>query len=131
MVNTPSPESGVFTWAWYRSKKFLARFWVGAAVFSLLVAFIVSRLPLPPHPTATQNFIATVLAVVGAAALTGAGSYVCALVVAPFQQRNTLRTQLSAARATISSLQTTPITQAHGDQLRQIAAQLRRSLEHH
>jgi hypothetical protein len=104
MVDTPSPESGVFRWAWYRAKEFRGRFWVAAAVFSLIVALIVSRLPLPPHPTSTQNLIATVLAIVGATIMTGVGSYVCALVAAPFQQRNALRSQLSESKATIAAL---------------------------
>jgi hypothetical protein len=113
-VDTPSPEWGVFRWAWYSAKEFRTRFWVGAAVFSLIVALIVSRLPLPPHPTATQNLIASVLAIVGATVMTGVSSYACALVAAPFQQRNTLRTQLSESAATVAALQATPVTQAHG-----------------
>jgi len=130
VVDTPSPESGVFRWAWYRAKEFRARFWVGAAVFSLLVALIVSRLPLPPNPTATQNLTASVLAIIGATIMTGVGSYACALVAAPFQQRNTLRTQLSESAAAIAALRAAPVTQAHGDRLRQIAAQLRECVEH-
>jgi hypothetical protein len=131
IVNTPSPEWSAFRWAWYRAKEFRARFWVGAAVFSLIVAFIVSRLPLPPHPTPTQNLIATVLAIVGATVMTGVGSYACALVAAPFQQRNALRNQLSKSAATIAALRAAPVTQAHGDRLRQIAAWLRESIERH
>lgn len=125
MVETPSPERGVFRWAWCRAKEYRARFWVGAAVFSLIVALIVSRLPLPQHPTTNQNLIATALAIIGATVLTGIGSYACALVAAPIQQRNVLRTRLTAAASTIAALQATPVQQAHGDRLRQIAAQLR------
>jgi hypothetical protein len=129
-VCTPSPARGVFRWAWYHAKEFRARFWVGAAVFSLIVAVIVSRLPLPPNPTATQNLIATVLAVIGATILTGVGSYACALVAAPFQQRNVLRAQLSESMNTIAALRAAPVTQGHGDRLRQIAARLRECVEH-
>lgn len=133
-MDTPSPESGVFRWAWYQAKEFRARFWVGAAVFSVIVALIVSRLPLPPHPTATQNLIATVLAVIGAAVVTGVGSYACALVAAPFQQRNTLRTDLAESAKTIAALRAAlraaPVPQPHGDRLRQIAARLRECVEH-
>lgn len=130
MVDTPSPDWGIFRWAWYRAKELRARFWVGALVFSLIVAVIVSRLPLPPHPTATQNLIATVLAIIGAAIMTGIGSYACALVAAPFQQRNALRTQLSESARTIAALRAAPVPQAHGDRLRQIAARLRKCVEH-
>ncbi len=130
MVRTPSPASGVFRWAWYRAKEFRARFWVGAAVFAVIVAFIVSRLPLPPHPTATQNLIASVLAVIGATVVTGVGSYAYALVAAPFQQRNMLRTQLSESANTIAALRAGPVPQAHGDRLRQIAERLRECVEH-
>ena len=94
------------------------------------MAVIVSRLPLPPHPSAAQNLIATVLAVIGAAVVTVVGSYVGALVAVPFQQRNALRTQLSESANTIASLQAAPVPQAHGDRLRQIAARLRDSVEH-
>ena len=131
MMDTPSPESGVFRWAWYRAKEFRARFWIGAAVFSLIVAVIVSRLPLPPNPTATQNLIATVLAVTGAAIVTVIGSYACALVAAPFQQRNALRAQLSESTAAVAALRAAPVPHAHGDRLRQIAARLRECVEHH
>lgn len=130
-VGTPSPESGVFRWAWYRAKEFRARFWVGATVFSLFVAVIVSRLPLPPNPTATQNLIATVLAVIGAALVTVIGSYACALVAAPFQQRNALRAQLSESATVIAALRAAPVPRAHGDRLRQIAGRLRECLEQH
>jgi len=129
MVETPSPEWGVFRWAWYRAKEYRARFWVGAALFSLIVALIVSRLPLSPHPTANQNLIATALAIIGATVLTGIGSYTCALVAAPFQQRNALRTRLAGATTTIAALQAAPVSQTHGDQLRQIAAQLRACMQ--
>lgn len=131
MVNSPSPESGVFTWAWYHAKEIRARFWVGAALFSLVVALIVSRVPLPKHPTATQNLIATALAIVGAAIMTGVGTYVCALVAAPLQQRNVLRSELSESAAKIAALQAAPVTRAHGDRLRQTAVWLLGSIEHH
>ena len=130
-MDTPSLESGVFRWAWYRAKEFRARFWVGATVFSLIVAVIVSRLPLPPNPTATQNLIATVLAVVGAALVTLIGSYACALLAAPFQQRNALRAQLSESATVIAALRAAPVPRAHGDRLRQIAARLRECVEQH
>lgn len=130
-ADTPSPKWGIFRWAWYRAKEFRARFWVGALVFSLIVAVMVSRLPLPPHPTATQNLIATVLAVIGAAVVTVVGSYACALVAAPFQQRNALRTQLSESANTIAALRAVSVPQAHGDRLRQVAARLRECVEHH
>lgn len=133
-MDTPSPAWGVFRWAWYCAKEFRARFWVGAVVFSVIVALIISRLPLPPHPTATQNLIATVLAVIGAALVTGVGSYACALVAAPFQQRNTLRTQLSESANVVAALRAAlraaPVPQEHGDRLRQIAARLRECVEH-
>jgi len=130
MVDTPSPESGVFRWAWYRAKEYRARFWVGAAVFALIVALLVSRVPLPPHPTAAQNLVASVLAVIGATILTGVGSYVCALVAAPFQQRNTLRAQLLDSANTIAALRAAPVSQSHGGRLRQLAARLRECVEH-
>lgn len=130
MMDTPSPEWGVFRWAWYRAKEFRNRFLIGA-VFSLIAALIVSRLPLPPHPTATQNLIATALAIVSAAIVTVIGSYASALVPAPFQQRNALRAQLSNAASTIADLRAAPVTQAHGDRLREIAARLRECLEHY
>ncbi len=124
------PSRAFFRWAWYRAKDFRSRFWVGAAVFSLIVALVVSRLPLPPHPTATQNLIASVLAIVGATVMTGASSYACALVAAPFQQRNMLRTQLSESANKIADLRATPVPHAHGDRLPQIAARLRQRVEH-
>jgi hypothetical protein len=129
MVGTPSPEWGVFRWAWHRAKEYRARFWVGATVFSLIVALIISRLPLPAHPTASQNLIATVLAIIGATAATVIGSYACALAAAPFQQRNALRARLAEAAATIAALGATPVSQVHGDRLRRIAVHLRRSVQ--
>ena len=129
MVETLSPEWGVFRWAWYRAKEYRTRFWVGAALFSLVVAVIISRLPLPPHPTADQNLIATVLAVVGATAATGVGTYACALAAAPFQQRNVLRTRVHEASAVIAALRVSPVPQAHGVRLRETATRLRTSLQ--
>lgn len=130
MVDNPSPEWGVFRWAWYRAKEFRVRFWVAVVVVPLIVAVIVSRLPLPPHPSATQNLIATVLAVIGATIVTVIGSYAGALMAAPFQQRNALRTRLSEYADTIAALKAAPVSQAHGDRLRQIAARLRDCVEH-
>jgi hypothetical protein len=128
IVNAPSPEAGIFAWAWHRAKEFRARFWVGAAAFSLIVALIASRLPLPPHPTSAQNLVASVSAIVGATIMTTAGSYVCALVAAPFQQRDVLRVQLSESRAAIAALESSPVPEAHAVKLRQIALRVRRSV---
>ena len=107
------PERGVFKWAWYRAKSFVPGSGSAAGCSRYIVALIISRVPLPPHPTSTQNLIATVLAIVGAIVLTGVGSYVCALMAAPFQQRNVLRTKESESAATIAALRATPVTKAH------------------
>lgn len=119
----------MFKWAWYRAREFRGKFWLAAAAFSFIVALIVSRVPLPLHPTADQNLIATVLAIVGATIFTTVGTYACALVAAPFEQRNVLRTFLSEARKTITELRVAPVSDAHGGRLRQIAAHLRESME--
>jgi uncharacterized membrane protein YccC len=130
MMDTPSPYWGVFRWARYHAKEFRARFWVATVLFSLIVSFVLFRLPLPPHPTAIENLVASVLGIVGATILTGIISYGWALVAAPYQQRNVLRSQQSEAAATIAALRATPVSQEHGDRLRQIAARLRERLEH-
>lgn len=126
----PSPYSSAFRWAWYLAKEYRARFWVSTVAFSLIAAGVTAYLTLPKHPAPLQTFLAAVLGIAGAVVLTGAISILWALAAAPYQQRNALRGELSQSSATIATLRTTPVTQAHGDQLRNVATMLMSTVEH-
>lgn len=128
-MSDPSPDRGVFRWAWQKARQYRSLFWVGACLFSLIVALAVSRIPLPPHPTARENFIATVIAVLAATVMVGVGSYLIALVAAPYQQRNALRESLKRAEGKVAELETVPVTREHGDHLRRIAVRLRECVD--
>ena len=130
-MSVPSPDRGVFRWAWHQARQYRSLFWVGACLFSLIVALAVSRVPLPPHPTARENLIATVIAVLAATVMVGVGSYLIALVAAPYQQRNALRESLNRAQGKIGELETAPVTREHGDHLRRIAVRLRDCADSH
>jgi hypothetical protein len=51
-------------------------------------------------------------------------TYACGLLAAPFQQRDALRAKLYIAETTIAALEAIPVSQAHGNRLRQIAEKL-------
>jgi hypothetical protein len=68
-----------------------------------------------------------VLAVAGGAIIVA--TYLYALVVAPYQQRNALRQGLAAERVHVAELETVPVGSQHADQLRQVADRLKRSIE--
>lgn len=123
-VTTPSAESGVFRWAWHRASQYRAKFLVGAALFSCVAAGVGAFVVLPAHATAAQKALAAVLAVAAAAVLTCIGTYAAALLTAPYEQRNALRAKLSVSGARIAALEAAPVSQAHGDRLRQIAKKL-------
>ena len=130
-MSDPSPDRGVFRWAWHQARQYRSLFWVGACLFSLIVALAVSRIPLPPHPTARENLIATVIAVLAATVMVGVGSYLIALVAAPYQQRNALRESLKHAQGKIAELETAPVTREHGDHLRRVAVRLQECADSH
>jgi hypothetical protein len=141
-VTTPSPDHGVFRWAWYRSADYLARFWVAAVVFSAVLSVIGAFVVLPPTATAAEKALAAVGIVVTAAILVVVGTYALALLAAPYQQRNALRRrtteiesthedELATLRARIAELEAAPLTADHARRLREIAASLKRDIEVH
>jgi hypothetical protein len=106
-----------------------------------VVAALVGALVVPPSDASGVKRVLFALAGVGIAAVAvGAGTYACALVAAPFQQRNELRRRLAASAgmhtaalaesaARIRDLETAPVSPEHAQQLRQIAVTLKDSLD--
>jgi hypothetical protein len=126
-VKTPSPRRGVFRWAWQHAREYRARFWVSAAAFSALLSAGGAVIVLPPSPTLVQKLLAAAAAIAAATVVTGISSYACALVAAPFQQRNALSAQLAASEATVAQLEAAPaapVSQEHAARLRQVATGL-------
>jgi hypothetical protein len=130
-VTTPSPESGVFRWAWHSAAQYRAKFLVGGALFSCIAAGVGAFVVPPVHATTAQKVLDAVLAAAAAAVLTCIGTYAVALLRALYEQRNALRDKLSASDATVAKLKATkatPVSQEHADQLRQIAKRLSEGL---
>jgi hypothetical protein len=98
-------------------------------MFSLIVAGFGTYLVVPTNATIGLKLIAAGIGVACAGVLTTAGSYVCALAAAPYEQRNVLRSELRRAKTAIAMLEAEPVTQAHGDQLRKVALRLRRCIQ--
>lgn len=82
---------GAARWAWFRSKSHRASFWAGGVIFGLLGAWASVATQLPRDPSWTQVAWNSAVGVVGAALVLGILLYVSALAVAPYQQRNALR----------------------------------------
>lgn len=120
----PSPESGVFRWAWHSAAQYRAKFLVGGAIFSCVAAGVGAFVVPPAQATTAEKALDAVLAAAAAAALTCVGTYAVALLRALYEQRNALRDKVSASDARIAKLEATPVSQEHADQLRQIAKRL-------
>jgi hypothetical protein len=123
-VTTPAPESGVFRWSWHRARQYRATFLVGGFLFSCVAAAGAAVFVLPAHATTAQKVLAAIVVVVAATVLTCIGTYAVALLTALYQQRNALRAKQSDSDRRIAELEATPVSQTHGDRLRQIAEKL-------
>lgn len=96
-----------------------------AAVLSVVGAFEV----LPAKPTLGQKVFGGLAALVATTIIVVIVTYVEALMVAPYQQRNALRQTLAQLRERVAELETTPVSREHADRLRQIAIQVKRCIE--
>jgi hypothetical protein len=130
-MTNPSPERGIFKWARHRAAEHRASFWVGAVAFAVLVTTIGTLVVLPPNPTLAQKLLSGLGGLAVATAIVVVLTYVEALLVAPYQQRNVLRHMVVQLRARVAELETTSVSQEHADRLRQIARTIKRCIEEH
>lgn len=90
------PTKGVFRWAWSKTRSNLGTVSVGLVAAGVVGALFVPLVPpLPAHPSGLQRVENAIVTGVGVALILGIGVYLVAVVVAPFQQRNQLRTRVS------------------------------------
>lgn len=120
-VETPSPERGVFRWAWRRAARRRAQFWVATVIFSAVLSAITAFIVLPPNLTLVQKVLGALTALGAATVAVVASTYILALMAAPYQQRNALRRTVSELQASVS--------REHAHRLRQLAANLKNSLD--
>jgi hypothetical protein len=125
----PSPERGVFRWAYHHAVHDRAKFWVGSVGLSASIVVVATQVALPAHPTTAQKIVNGLVVLGIAVGAVVAVTYLYALLVAPFQQRNVLRQELAAARAHVGELETVPVGVQHADQLQQVAERVKRSIE--
>jgi len=124
----PSPERGVFKWAWYRAARQRGTFLISSVIFSV-VAVVVGAIIVPPAHASVLKRTLFALAGVGiATAAVGVITYIWALANALFQKRNELRRRLAVSTARNSELEAAPVTPEHAQLLRDIATTLNRSI---
>ncbi|HEU5392802.1 MAG TPA: hypothetical protein VFV73_43630 [Streptosporangiaceae bacterium] len=128
-MTEPSPERGVFRWAYHHAVRDRAKFWVGSLGLTAVIVVVATQIVPPTHPTAAQKIVNGLVVLAIAAGAIVAATYLYALVVAPFQQRNALRQELAAARAHVLELEKAPVSAQHADQLRQVAERVKRSID--
>lgn len=113
-MTEPSPERGVFRWAYYHAVRDRAKFWVGSVGLAAAVVVVGTQVSLPAHATTTQTIVnglvVLAIAVVGVVAATC--SY--ALLSAPYQQRNALRGMLTSATDRVAALEGAPVSPKAG-----------------
>jgi hypothetical protein len=141
-VTNPSPDRGVYRWAWHRSVQHRAKWWIGTVAFSATLAIVGALAVIPTNPTTSQKVLAALGGLAATTILVLIGTYLAALGAAPYEQRNALRRRiteikaeygedLAAAKARVAALEVAPVTTDHARQLRQIAAGLRADIEAH
>lgn len=86
-MTTPSPESGVFKWAWHSAGQYRAKFLVGGAIFACVAAAVGAFVVPSADATTAQKALTAVLAAAAAAALICIGTFAVALVRAPYARR--------------------------------------------
>jgi hypothetical protein len=128
-VTSPSPRKGVFRWAWYHAREYRTRFWIGAVTFSALASGIGVAIVLPTDPTLGEKIAAALVALAIASALTVVGTYLWALVAAPYQQRDELGRLLDTSNASLAGLKAAPVTPVHAERLREMARSHLASIE--
>jgi hypothetical protein len=124
----PSPERGVFRWAYYHAVRDRAKFWVGSVGLAAIVVVVGTQVSLPTHATTTQTIVNGLEVLAIATAGVVVATYQYALLLAPYQQRNALREMLAAATDHVAQLEEAPVSPQHAEQLRQLAERLRRSI---
>lgn len=130
-MTAPSPEHGIFRWAWRRAAQRRAKFWVAAVLFTAIASAISAFVALPAHLAADQKALAAVAVVLIAAIVVVASTYLWELLAAPYQQRNELRRVASTLlRGTDEAeIAATPASAEHAQRLRDIATRLRNCIE--
>ena len=124
----PTPERGVLRWAYYHAVRDRAKFWVGSVGLAAVVVVVSTQVSLPAHATTTQKIVNGLVVLAIATIGVVVATYLYALLLAPYQQRNALRGMLAEAAARVDALATTPVSPQHADQLRQVAERVRRSI---
>ncbi len=128
VMTEPSPERGVFRWAYYHAVRDRAKFWVGSVGLATAVVVVGTQVSLPAHATTTQTIVNGLVVLAIAAVGVVAATYSYALLSAPYQQRNALRGRLTSATDRVAALEGAPVSPQHSEQLRQLAERLRRSI---
>lgn len=105
----PDPyRSGVY-WAASRARKHIKGFILGGVIFSVVAASVSSIIKEPRHPTPLDHVYNAGVGVLVALAFISFLAFVYAIIVAPYEQRNLLRRELSSSRDAIASLKSTKI----------------------
>jgi len=139
-VSKPSPNEGVFKWARRHAAEHRGSFWVAAVAFTLILSVLGDLITVPSAATAEQKTLVSIATLAVSTTVVLAGTYLAALIAAPFQQRNALRqaiselriadqANLTAAEAKITELQKAPISAQHAERIRESARSVKRSIE--
>ena len=129
VMTEPSPERGVFRWAYYHAVRDRAKFWVGSVGLATAVVVVGTQVSLPAHATTTQTIVNGLVVLAIAAVGVVAATYSYALLSAPYQQRNALRGRLTSATGSCRrSWRGHRLVLSTSEQLRQLAERLRRSI---
>ncbi len=95
---------GVLRWTWTQTRRHFNRFLVGTGSVSVLFIVVSGFLTLPPNPTTTDRISNGLIALAVAIVVVLVVTFLYALLVAPYQQRNALRARvldLEDAQATV------------------------------
>lgn len=118
----PSPNKGVFRWTWARARARLNQFLLGGAGLTLAVAFASAFLALPSNPTLIDRLKNGAVGAGMAIAIVIVATMSHALLRAPYEQRNVLRSIARISGQEITTLQESlshkPLDAKHEAELR-------------
>jgi hypothetical protein len=128
-VASPSPGHSRPRRAWRLALRYLGLFPVAALAFGIL-SILIGALVLPPqHATGFQRLLTSVVTFSFTAIAALLLSYATAFAVTSYQLRKEHLQDLAHAKARIKAKQRETVDPAHAEQLRQVAAQLKKGLD--
>jgi hypothetical protein len=98
------PYKSGLRWAWNRAGQHVKGFTLATVVFSVVAAAVSSIVREPPNPTVLDHFETAGVGVIAGLVFVAVLAFVYALVVAPYEQRNQLRTDLRTERSKVAQL---------------------------